>query len=71
MIAAPSLCICISVRVKRKLLVTLDLFLSCVIFYTRGRVHEKDEGLDEVWVGVNDSDIITARRLVLFQCPQY
>lgn len=24
---------------------------------------------DEVWAGVNDSDIITACRLVLFQCP--
>lgn len=24
---------------------------------------------EEVWVGVNDSDIITACRLVLFQCP--
>lgn len=30
---------------------------------------ESQEGAEEAWVGVNDSDIIAACRLVLFQCP--
>lgn len=35
-------------------------------------IHPSDwepKGADEVWEGVNDSDIITACRLVLFHCP--
>lgn len=42
------------------------VFYTCGCFCPNAREARR---ADEVWVGVNDSDIITACRLVLFQCP--
>lgn len=67
MIAPSSLCM--SMHVNRKLLVTVDIFLSRMIFTLVDERLRRTKGLEEVWAGANHSDIITARRLILFQCP--